>query len=219
MGRGVTLAYHRGRSFRLPSFTDLYYVSPGTVGDENLAAESAWSDELLLRSAPRRWGWELAAFRRDARDLIDFLRDDAGVYRATNHAAVTTVGFEAATVARRFGPLSSLRLAAAWLESNLDVDPQRSRYALAHPRWEISGQAIATLPLAVDASIGVRYRVPQRGGGYAVVDVRLARAVANGLELTLEATNLFDRSYEEIVGVLMPPRWISAGLNWRGNGS
>jgi len=219
VGHGLVLSYHRGRSFRLPSFTDLYYVSPGTVGDPQLAAETAWSDELLLRSTPGRWGWELAAFRRDARDVIDYLRDDAGVYRATNHAAVTTVGVEAAAVARDLGPLSALRVAATWLDSDLDVDPTRSRYALAHPRWELSGRAAARLPLGLDATAGIRYRAPQRGGGYAVVDLRLARALTSGLELTLEATNLLDRSYEEIPGVPMPPRWITVGLNWRGDGS
>lgn len=219
LGRGLVLAYHRGRSFRLPSFTDLYYASPGTIGDPNLASETAWSDELLLRSGPRRWRWELAAFRRVARDVIDYLRGDDGVYRATNHAAVTTFGLEATAVARELGPLSALRLAATWLESDLDVDPARSRYVLAHPRWELSGHATALLPLQLEATAGMRYRAPVNGGGYAVVDLRLTRALTAALELTLEATNLLDRSYQEISGVPMPGRWISLGLNWRGNGS
>jgi outer membrane receptor protein involved in Fe transport len=49
LGRGAALSAHRGRSFRQPSFTDLYYDSPATVGNRALRPEQAWSDELLLR--------------------------------------------------------------------------------------------------------------------------------------------------------------------------
>ncbi len=215
VGAGVTLAYHGGKSFRLPSFTDLYYTSPDTVGDPALAAERAWSDELILRATPGPWQLELAAFRRRARHLIDYLRDDAGIYRATNHAAVTTTGVEAAAVVRHVGPWETVRVSVSRLDSDLQVDPGRSRYAVTHPRLEASVAVSARLPLAVQLDAGVRYRTPQRQGGYAVVDLRLARPLAETVEVALEASNLSNRAYEEVPGVPMPPRWVSLLLTVR----
>lgn len=136
LGRGATLSAHRRRSFRQPSFTDLYYDSPATVGNPALRPEHAWSDELLRRLPLNRTLVELSVFRRDARQLIDFLRGDDGVYRAANRARVVTRGAEWSLQLPDTSLLGASRVWASWLHSEVDVDPSRSRDALAHPRWE-----------------------------------------------------------------------------------
>jgi vitamin B12 transporter len=215
LGRGCTLAAHRGHSFRLPSFTDLYYVSPATVGNPDLQAEHAWSDEVTARAPVAGAQLEVGVFRRLAYDLIDYVRGEGGVYHAANHARVRTTGVELGLVSGTIGPVQRVRLSGAWLDSHLDVDPGRSRYALAHPRFEAGLTGSVALPLAVTALAGLRVRKPLSTGGYAVADLRLERAVTHGFVVELEATNLLNRSYTEVEGVPMPGRWVSFALNWR----
>jgi iron complex outermembrane receptor protein len=214
LGRGATLAAHHGRSFRQPSFTDLYYDSPATVGNPALQPEEGWSDELLARLPVNRALVELSVFRRDARQLIDFLRGDDGVYRAANHARVVTRGAEWSLQLPGGGPLGTSRVWASWLHSEVDVDPSRSRYALAHPRWEAGASTRVALPARVSGDLAWRWRQPRSGSSYSLLDLRLTRALGRGLSAELSATNLMDTRYQELDGIPMPGRWVVLGLEW-----
>ena len=46
---------------------------------------------------------------------------------------------------------------------------------------------------------------------YAVVDLRASRKIRH-VALFVEASNLFDEEYQEVTGVAMPGRWVSAGV-------
>ena len=212
---GWSAAASWGQSFRLPSFTDRYYDSPTTVGRQDLAPERAHTAEVLLRG-PAAGGWvEAAVFARRARDLIDYVRDDDGLYRATNHAAVRTRGMELALQLPRLGPLTHLRGSVGYLHSQLDLDPTRSRYALSHPRWEGALAAALPLPWEVRGSVGVRARRPRDGGSYLLAEARLERDLSPALGVELSVSNLFDRAVEEIPGVPLPGRWAALALSWR----
>ena len=62
-------------------------------------------------------------------------------------------------------------------------------------------------------AIGHRVAWTRRNDGRSdpVVDLRVSRPVRR-LTFVLDAANLFDRRYEEIKGVAMPGRWVSAGV-------
>lgn len=215
LGRGITVGAHRARSFRLPSFTDLHYDSPATVGNPDLEPEHAFSDELLLRLPAGKTFVQVSVFRRDARSLIDYLRDDNGVYRAANHARVVTAGGEASVVLPPWQVLGSTRIWASWLSSRLDEDPARSRYALAHPRAEAGASTRVLLPVGVRADVAWRWRDPRRGSAYSLVDSRFSRELGHGLVVEVSVTNLFGTCYEEFDGIPMPRRWVSATLGWQ----
>jgi vitamin B12 transporter len=213
----ATLSLHRGRSFRQPSFTDLYYESPGTVGNPRLTPEHAWTDELLLRLPLASALVDVSVFRRDATGLIDYVLTDGDTWRAKNHAEVRTEGVHAsALLPVRHGRFSGLRASAAWLDSELDADPATSRYALSHPRFESSLTGTIELPSRITADLALRHRTPSSGASYRLVDVRIARPVSPALSLELEVSNAFDRRYQEHSGVPMPGRWITAAVLWRG---
>lgn len=202
-------------SFRLPSFTELYYDSPTIVGNPQLKAEKGWTGEFAVRRQGNAVTWESGVFARRARHLIDYLADAGQIYRATNHAAITTRGMEVALLAPALGPLRQVRAAASVVTSRLAVDPARSRYALAHPHWEASLAALVPLPWGVELAGGVRLRNPRAAASYALFDVRLRRAVVADLEAQLEVTNALDRSYQEVPGVPLPGRWATLSLTWR----
>jgi len=213
-GGGAVLRGHLGRGFRPPSFTDLYYLSPSTVGEPALEPEHAWSGEVGIDAGP----WSATAFLRRADDLIDYRLGDDGVWRAANVGRVRTAGIEVAAALPAAGPLRWQRLGVVWLDSELRVDPTRSRYALAHPRLEAAWSGAAAVGAGFDAGWGVRLRDPADGGSWLTVDLRLGRRILEGVTLSVEATNLLDRDVEELHGVPLPGRWVSATVAWRPEG-
>ncbi len=63
-----------GRAFRLPTYTDLYYSDPATVGNPGLQPETAWSyDGGLEWTLARRLAGSVTVFRRDEKNDIDYV--------------------------------------------------------------------------------------------------------------------------------------------------
>jgi iron complex outermembrane receptor protein len=208
---GWRLRAHVGTSFRVPSFTDLYYTSPSTVGNPDLEPEAGRTAELGVDIG----ALALTVFDREADPIIDYLLGDDGVWRATNAGRVTTRGVEAAVVLPTWGRLRWQRLGAVWLDSDLDVDPVRSAYALAHPELEAAWTGVVDVGRAWTGGWTVRYRQPREAGSWATLDLRVGRRILEAFELTLEASNVFDRDLTELHGVPLPGRWVSVTASWR----
>lgn len=211
---GAVLRGHLGRGFRPPSFTDLYYDSPTTVGDPALEPEHAWSGEAGVDVG----SWSATAFLRRTDDLVDYRLGDDGVWRAANLGRVRTAGIEVAAALPAAGKLRWQRLGVVWLDSGLDVDPSRSRYALTHPRLEAAWSGAAAVGAGFEGGWAVRFRDPSDGGAWLTVDLRLGRRILEGVTLSVEAANLLDRDVQELHGVPLPGRWVSATLAWRPEG-
>lgn len=201
-----------GQSFRAPSFTDLYYDSPSTVGKDDLEPERGHTVEIGLEGS----NLSLTVFRRRADPLIDYLLDDDGVWQADNVGRLTTDGVEAGLTLPAAGSLAWQRLGVTWLESDVEVDPVRSRYALAHPRLEAAWTGGAEPGDGWRAGWALRYRQPEDGGSWTTLDLRLGRRILPEMWLDLEANNVFDRSITEVNGVPLPGRWVSLTATWRG---
>ncbi len=201
-----------GQSFRAPSFTDLYYNSPSTVGNADLEPEEGHTLEIGLEGS----NLSLTIFRRQADQLIDYLLHDDGVWRADNIGRLTTDGVEAALILPVTGVLQWQRLGITWLNSDVEVDPTRSRYALAHPRLEAAWTGVAEPGENWRTGWALRYRQPEVGGSWTTLDLRLGRRILPRMWLDLEANNFFDRSITEVHGVPLPGRWVSLTMSWRG---
>ncbi len=63
-----------GHGFRLPTYLDLYYSDPTTIGNPNLKPESSWSYEAGLDWTPANGRFTLTAtaFRLQQKDSIDY---------------------------------------------------------------------------------------------------------------------------------------------------
>ncbi len=210
-GGGWRLRVHAGTSFRAPSFTELHYVSPSRVGDPELEPERGRTLEVGAAGGP----WTVTLFRRTADPIIDYLLDDDGVWRARNLGRITTNGFEAEYLLPEVGRLRWQRIGLVLLDSELDVDPARSAYALSHPRAEASWTGSLAAGRGWTAGWAVRWRDPRTGGSWATLDLRLDRRLAHGLAATVDAANILDREITEVHGVPLPGRWVTLSLAWR----
>ncbi len=211
LGKKWRLRGHYGESFRAPSFTELYYTSPSRVGDPDLEPERGRSIEAGFDRGPL----SVTLFRREAEPIIDYLLDYDEVWRARNIGRIITSGLEVAVTLPTAGRLRWQRVGLVVLDSEIDVDPERSAYALAHPAAEAVWTGALDTGRGWTTGWAARWRDPQTGGSWSTLDVWLERRVLEQLTVTVEASNLFDRKITELHGVPLPGRWVSLTLGWR----
>jgi outer membrane receptor protein involved in Fe transport len=97
----------------------------------------------------------------------------------------------------------------------IDVDPSRSAYALAHPALEASWTGGLDAGRGWTLGWAARHRRREDGGSWTVLDLRLGRRILDQLTISLEASNVFDREITELHRVPLPGRWASLTLGWR----
>jgi iron complex outermembrane receptor protein len=93
-------------AFRLPTFTDLYYNGPTNAGNVELNKEEARHAELGINYETAPWKFTITGFRRQGRNLIDWVKnpedpyyhivngDSTWLWRTMNHTNIITQGFE-----------------------------------------------------------------------------------------------------------------------------
>lgn len=212
----VRLRGSLARAFRVPSFTERFYRDPAHRADATLSPERAWSGEVAADWVPHpEWLVTGSLFDRRERDVIDWVKArPADLWETRNIRRVTTRGVEVGA-RRAFGEGARLSVDYAFTH----VDPAAldliSKYTLDYARHAFVVGASAPLPWRM--AVGGRADVRQRTGraAYTLLDVRLSRAFGP-LTAHVDVSNLLDSDYQEIRGVTMPGRWVSAGLEWRG---
>lgn len=83
-----------GRSYRLPTFDELYYESRGIKGNPDLDPEDAWGGELSVQVSHAGFQAEVAGFYQRIRDNIMFREKTANLVEAQNSGDVTAQGAE-----------------------------------------------------------------------------------------------------------------------------
>lgn len=201
-----------GRAFRVPTFTERFYIDPNNRGTPTLVPERAWSYEAGADWLPAPgWVAGVTAFRRLDRDTIDFVRPTAQVpWQAANVGRVATTGTEV-TLERRVSGIGVFTARYTHLDAAADVLPVLSKYVLEYARQSIALTGSATLPGRLQLGQRIDYKRRRDGREYWVADTRLARRLGAAM-LFVEGSNLLDRRYQEIPGVDMPGRWIRAGI-------
>ena len=84
-----------GKTYRIPTYTDLYYSDRTTVGNENLNPESATSTEFGLKYNTSNFKFSTALFNRNAKNIIDYVKqNEDDLWKAVNIGSLSTSGFE-----------------------------------------------------------------------------------------------------------------------------
>ncbi len=226
LGAKVKARASAGTAFRVPTYTELYYVDPQTIGNPDLRPERATNVEAGIAWAAGPVDLDAAVFFRHGTDLIDFVRSSpAEPYRATNLRTVDTRGVEGAvslapaSLAR--SPLTRLSLTAAFYSADLEklqaeAGATEGRYVLDPLRVKWDLQAEALLPLGIQALARLSYfDRPSFDAAVLLLDARLGTRLleGNSVEIYVEGCNLGDVRYEELPGVPLPGRTLAAGLH------
>ncbi len=207
-----------GRSFRLPSFTELYSYSPAYAGNPRLSPETAWETQAGFKGRAGRTAVAVSLFYRDGSDLIDFVRragtTDPFVARNVQHLETTGL------LAQASGPLGKgfdwifsttlLTQSTAWparLESRYAGDTVRHR--------EVAGLTYRGSRLTASLFVRAWQRLDQDGHGELDASLRWSPPGTSHLGLFAEGRNLTNHPDLNFYGGEGPGRWLWAGVSLR----
>jgi outer membrane cobalamin receptor len=223
LSRTVRLRAAAGHGFRLPTYVDLYYSDPTTIGNPNLKPESSWSYEAGLDWSPSNSRFTLAAtaFRLQQKDTIDYskliLTTDALTfaepYQAVNIQNLNITGAET-TLRLRLTNNQQLQFSyaaahAASPPANL-ISEYAYNYAAQNAFFTWSGNFHQ---IAAYTQVNVVQRTQRTA--YPLWNVSLSRNTGH-LRPYLRLLNLSNTGYQEIPDVPLQGRTIIAGteFNW-----
>ena len=213
-------------------------VTGGSIGNPYLQAEKSWSYEL---GADYRIGsnfkWGATVFLRDQNNLIDWTPTPypmmprqsnlviTGNYSlATNVSSVKTKGIETdLTYNKKWGEDYELNLSTGlvWLSST-SPNKTPSFYISSHARFLWNEQIIfraRKLQLSVNSVYKIRNTQTASAinatlsPNYFLVNSKFSYLTTKRKgNVFLEITNLTNTPYSDLLGAIMPSRWIAAGF-------
>jgi iron complex outermembrane receptor protein len=213
-------------SYRLPTFTDLYYTSVTQQGNPGLQPEEALNTELSLLYRRTHWRATLGGFYRYGYRTIDWIRrPNETVWQAQNLTHVTAAG---ANLLVEYIPEASFlqraALSYAYVHVASATEEWASAYATDQLRHRLSGTLQHRIWQQLAASWQLSYQ--QRAGAYLdlgtntekpfrafwLCDLKIYWETPH-YNLFAEATNLFNTQYFDFGNIPQPGRWIKLGVN------
>ncbi|MDR3628042.1 MAG: TonB-dependent receptor [Ignavibacteriaceae bacterium] len=206
-----------GKAFRIPTYTELYYISPASVGNPNLQHEETTNYEAGITSFQHYYTASVSIFYKEGRNLIDWVRQlDTEPWTASNISEINTTGAEinlelnTALIIKDF-PVYKVGIDYTYLNSSKTAGLYQSQYLMQYLRHQVTAHIQNTWWLEIHQSWELRYENRVNAEDYFLVDTQLYRSFGNW-NIFLKATNLFNKSYYEVSGVPLPGRWITAGV-------
>jgi iron complex outermembrane receptor protein len=217
-----------GHGFRLPTYVDLYYADPTTIGNPNLKPESSWSYEAGIDWTPANGRFTLTAtaFRLQQKDTIDYVKTilatdaltAAELWQAINIQNLNITGAET-TVRFRLSSTQQLQFSYAAAHAASPPPNLLSEYAYNYAAQNALVAWTGTLPGKIGRQINARTQInvvqKTQHTAYPLWDISLSRNTGH-LRPYLRALNLSNTGYQEIPQVPLQGRTIMAGaeFNW-----
>ena len=208
-----------GFTYRIPTYTDLYYSDPRTNGNEDLEPEEAFAQEIGIKYHSQKLRASLSIFNRDATNLIDYVRPNTveEIFTATNIAEVNTKGweFDAAYNFKLNSYNQTIAFGYAFLDDNiLEQNEELSRYALNTLKHHYTSRLSTQLFKNIRQSIVYKYAERTTGQTYNVWDASIILELKQ-VELSLTASNIFNADYIESGFTPMPPSNVLFGMRYK----
>lgn len=213
-----------GASFRIPSFTELYYQDPNNFSNPDLLPEEAWNYEIGWKLDRKRVRAEAVYFYRNTNNLIDYIRDPSPVqpnpnrWTPQNISQVTFQGIET-SIQYLFNwggaqaKLREVNFSYNYIDANLvQAEGIESRNSLSALRHQVIGGIQAELIQKIELTIKGRYIERFALDPYFLLDARLDYNRLKKLGFFLEVSNLTNTDYIEAGFVQMPGRWAKVGF-------
>ena len=207
-----------GVTYRIPTYTDLYYNDRNTIGNANLKPEEAFSQEIGLKYNSGKYTSSIAIFNRDASNLIDFIRPDVNSkYEATNITKVNTQGveFEGAYNFKVSSFNQTVTFGYSYLNDDiLAQNKELSRYSLNTLKHQFTTRFSSQFFKNIRQNIIYKHAERTVGTSYNVWDASVI-VDFDSISFTVTANNIFDAEYIEAGFVPMPPSSLLVGMRFR----
>ncbi|MDA9356618.1 TonB-dependent receptor [Flavobacteriaceae bacterium] len=213
----IKLYSNIGYTYRVPTYTDLFYSSPTTIGNENLNPEKAFTQEFGVRYNKDNFNFTFNLYNRDASDVIDYVKNvESAAWEAFNIRDINTKGYEIG-VSYDFYLATFLKHSINIGYSNIKDDLKEtefnfSRYSLNSLKNHITSSYSFEIKKYLKSTVVYKYAERSFGEDYSVMDFKLSYDLKN-YNISVTGNNLFDTVYSETNLVEMPGRNFLVGLN------
>ena len=197
-----------GYTYRMPTYTDLFYSSPTTLGNENLKLEKALTKEFGLKYFKNNFNLSMSFYQRDASDIIDYVKnDEADPWQASNIREIITNGFEL-NMGYKFylGAFRPQSINIGYSNINddlLETDFAFSRYALNSLKNQITATYMFQVRDFISSTLTFKNSKRLNDESYTVIDLRTSY-MYDKFTISVILNNILDAEYSETNLVPMP---------------
>ncbi|REC78699.1 TonB-dependent receptor [Chryseobacterium elymi] len=203
------------RVHRVPTFTDLYYVSKTEQGNPDLLPENAVSSEIGYQYQNSKILAKVSGFMRNSENSIDWTKKElnAPIWYAQNVGKIDTKGVEAELSHRAFDWLK-YTVGYTYLDSKISESNEFvSRYILDNLKHQVVAKLDTRFLKYFTNELVYRYNERLNLGSYNLLDEKLS-FTKKDFSVYVLINNLMDTKYTEAFGVEMPQRWFHLGFSY-----
>ena len=216
---GIDLGFHLnqnwhaygnlGYTYRIPTYTDLFYKDRTTQGNADLVPEQALAIEFGIRYNIPTFHFYTAYFDRRAENLIDYIKAVEGeLWKATNIRDLNSRGFETEIkipfIWNKYR--HHFQVGYTYLTDDLEALFIRfSRYSINSLKHHFTASYEATITSKLKTFLGFKYGQRPEQEGYAVLDASLIWNL-RAFQLQGAIFNVLNQDYTETNLVPMPGR-------------
>ena len=188
-------------TYRMPTYTDLFYSSPTTLGNENLKLEKALTKEFGLKYLKNNFNLSMSFYQRDASDIIDYVKnDEADPWQASNIREIITNGFEL-NMGYKFylGAFRPQSINIGYSNINddlLETDFAFSRYALNSLKNQITATYMFQVRDFISSTLTFKNSKRLNDESYTVIDFRTSY-MYDKFTISVILNNILDAEYSE----------------------
>ena len=199
-----------GKTFRIPTYTDLYYSDRTTIGNENLNPESATSTEMGFKYNTSNFKISGAFFNRKAKNIIDYVKENENdLWNAVNIGSLKTTGFEL-DFRYNFQNQNYLNLGYTNIKDNNYVtNINFSKYSLNSLKHHFTSKLNLNYIRNVNHSFVYKYAKRSDKSNYNVLDSKIMYKKG----LFIYVYNILDEVYSETNLVPMPGTSFLVGIS------
>ncbi len=207
-----------GYTYRIPTYTDMYYSSPITEGSEELLPETAIAEELGVTYTKDKLVFSVIGFNRDAQNLIDYVKAvETDKFKATNIREVSTQGIETNIQYNfKFANQNQIfKIGYTYLQNDIkNIESLISKYTLNSIQNHLTASLDFSFVKNLRHTIVLKSVERMDGYTYNVLDAKLMLNIKQ-FQLTGAVNNIFDLDYTETSLVPMPGINFMFGLKFK----
>ncbi|MDQ0594357.1 vitamin B12 transporter [Chryseobacterium ginsenosidimutans] len=203
---------------RVPTFTDLFYVSKTEVGNPNLLPENAVSAEIGYQYQTKNILAKVSGFLRDSHNSIDWTKVSLNdpVWYAQNIGDTSSKGVEF-ELNHRINDWLKYSVGYTYLDNKLNSAGEfAARYLLDNLKHQFVAKLETKFLKNFTNELVYRYNQRLNNGSYNLLDEKLSFAKKD-FSVYVLINNVTNTSYTETFGVVMPQRWFHIGFSYNIN--
>ena len=205
-----------GKTYRIPTYTDLYYSDRTTIGNENLNPESAISTEFGVKYDTSNVKFTASFFNRNAKNIIDYAKEnEEDLWKAVNIGSLNSNGYEFdfSYSFKSFNTLYSANSISIGYtkikDNNYVTNINFSRYSLNSLKHHLASNLNLNYIKNINHSIVFKYAERSDKSNYSVLDSKIMFKKS----IFIYINNILNEQYSETNLVPMPGRNFLIGFS------